>query len=62
MKARQKPAVIPEPSPRAVIWIIAAACVMLCGIIVFDYAMGDPRVAWSDPHMTSKPLHFKKAG
>ena len=62
MKPRRKPAVIPEPSPRTVIWVIAAACVMLCGIIAFDYAIGDRRVALSDPHIMSKPIHFKKAG
>ena len=61
MKASRKPT-IPEPSPRAAMWIIALAFALLCGIIVFDYAIGDSRVAWTDSHMTSKPLHFKKAG
>ena len=50
---------IPEPSQRLVIWLAAFAAVALCAILVYDYAIGDPRMAW---HTTAKPLDFKKSG
>jgi hypothetical protein len=34
---------------------------MLCGILVFDYAIGDPRMSWNG-HTTAQPLGFKKSG
>jgi hypothetical protein len=52
---------IPEPSQRMVIWFAAVTAVMLCGILVYDYAIGDPRMAWTG-HSTAQPLHFKKSG
>ena len=52
---------IPEPSPRMLIWLAAVAAVMLCAILVFDYAIGDPRMAWTG-HTTAQPLDFKKSG
>jgi len=52
---------IPEPSPRMVIWLAAVTAAMLCGILVFDYAIGDPRMAWTG-HTTAQPLDFKKSG
>ena len=52
---------IPEPSQRLVIWLSAFAAVVLCAILVYDYAIGDPRMAWSG-HSTAKPLDFKKSG
>ena len=57
-----KKKLIPEPSPRMVIWLAAVTAAMLCGILVFDYAIGDPRMAWSGGHTTSQPLGFKKSG
>jgi hypothetical protein len=52
---------IPEPSQRMVIWLAAVTAVMLCGILVYDYAIGDPRMAWTG-HTTVQPLDFKKSG
>jgi hypothetical protein len=52
---------IPEPSPRIVIWLVAVAAAMLCGILVFDYAIGNPRMAWTG-HTTAHSLNFKKSG
>jgi hypothetical protein len=51
---------IPEPSQRVVIWLAAVAAVALCAIFVFDYAIGDPRMSWTDSQITSKQLDFKK--
>jgi hypothetical protein len=51
---------IPEPSPRLVIWLVAVTAAMLCGILV-GYAIGDLRMAWAG-HTTSEPLDFKKSG
>jgi len=52
---------IPEPSPRMVIWLAAVTAAMLCGILVFDYAIGDPRMARTG-HTTTQPLDFEKSG
>jgi hypothetical protein len=52
---------IPEPSHRLIIWLAAFAAVTLCAILVYDYAIGDPRMAWSG-HSTAKPLDFKESG
>jgi hypothetical protein len=52
---------IPEPSPRMVIWLAAVTAAMLCGILVFDYVIGDPRMVWTG-HTTGQPLAFKKSG
>jgi hypothetical protein len=52
---------IPEPSPRMVIWLAAVTAAMLCGILVYDYAIGDPRMAWTG-HTTAQPLDFKNPG
>ena len=38
----------------------AVTAVMMCGILVFDYAIGDPHMSWTDTHTASKPLGFKK--
>jgi hypothetical protein len=37
-----------------VIWLTALTAAMLCGILVYDYAIGDPRMAWTG-HVTSQP-------
>jgi hypothetical protein len=60
-RSQRKGPRIPEPSPRAVMWIVATAFALLCGILVFDYATGDPRMSWADAHTAAKPLHFNKA-
>ena len=52
---------IPEPSPRMLIWLAAVAAVMLCAILVLDYAIGDPRMVWTG-HTTAQPPDFKKSG
>jgi|HubBroStandDraft_6_1064221.scaffolds.fasta_scaffold412832_2 hypothetical protein len=52
---------IPEPSPRLVIWLAAFAAVAFVAILVFDYAIGDPRLAWTG-HTTANSLDFKKLG
>jgi hypothetical protein len=44
-----------------VIWLAAVTAAMLCGILVFDYAIGDPRMAWSG-HTPAQVLDFKKSG
>ena len=44
-----------------VMWLAAVTAAMLCGILVFDYASGDPRMAWTG-HTTTQPLAFKKTG
>jgi hypothetical protein len=59
MKVSRKPTV-PEPSTRAVIWIVATALVLLCAIVVFDYATGDPRASWAGPR-TSSPAKVPPA-
>jgi hypothetical protein len=59
MATRKK--LIPEPSPRMVIWLAAVTAAMLCGILVFDYAIGDPRIAWFG-HTPAQVLDFKKSG
>ena len=41
---------IPEPSQRLIIWLAAFAAVAFCAILVYDYATGDPRMAWSRAH------------
>ena len=52
---------IPEPSQRLVIWLVAFATAALCAILVFDYAIGDRRMAWTG-HTPTKPVEFKKLG
>ena len=59
VKAKRMPK-IPEPSPRAVAWILAAAFLLLCAILGYDYAIGDSRMSWAAPHATAKPLNFNK--
>jgi hypothetical protein len=56
-----KKKLIPEPSPRMVMWLAAVTAAMLCGILVFDYAIGDPRISWNG-HTTAQPLSLKKSG
>ena len=52
---------VPELSTRAVIWIAAVGWVLLCAIVVFDYATGDPRIAWTG-HRAAHSHHFNKPG
>jgi hypothetical protein len=42
-------------------WIIGVAFGLLCAILVYDYAAGDPRMSWSDLHTPAKPLTFKQS-
>ena len=45
---------IPEPSQQLIIWLAAFATVVLCAILVYDYAIGDPRLAWSGTQQRSR--------
>ena len=46
MRPRRK---IPEPTPRVVLAVLVGALVSFGMIIAYDYAIGDPRLAWQPP-------------
>lgn len=47
VKRRGKISAIPEPSPRVVIWFTAIALAALTAVLLYDYSIGDPRLAWT---------------
>ena len=44
---RPKRSVVPEPSPRVAIWIAGLLLIVITAILIYDAAVGDPRLSWS---------------
>jgi hypothetical protein len=45
--AEKRGPVVPEPSPRVVIWIAGVFLIAITAILIYDASTGDPRLSWS---------------